>query len=321
MKRLTVQLPPDATNVKARDGVGALTTTATEKGENGDVEASVTPRSTLRPKDRWVFTLAYSLPKRDYVTGEGGTSTLKYTLDGFPHYVRELSAVITLPEGGSLIASQPEPSSTERVGYLTEVSFYLGSSLPSERPEIVAELSLSPLSSVIRWVGLLVVAAGAIGGVYVLRRRGRREVVKIPVVVERPRLSDFLEQHRERIALFSELEGLQQDLDDDKIERDRFNLRSAEINRRVDELTRSLRRLGRDLEAESPDLQEGLVAIRRIEEELEKLKTDLRNLDVRLRARRISRRDFERRRKDRLRRRSQAIRRIEQALASLGAEG
>ncbi len=321
MKRFTVQLPPDSTDVKARDGVGALKTTTTEKGENGDVEASVTPRSTIRPRDRWVFTIAYSIPKRDYATGEGGRTTLRYSMDGFPHYVRELSAVITLPEGGRLIASQQEPSSTEKVGYLTEVSFDLGPSLPSERPEIVAELSLSPLSSVIRWVGLLVVVAGAMGGVYVLRRRGRREVVKIPVVVERPRLSDFLGQHRERIALFSELEGLQQDLDDEKIERDRFNLRSAEINRRVDELTRSLRQLGRDLEAESPDLRERLVDVRRIEEELERLKNDLRNLDVRLRARRISRRDFERRRIERLRRRGQAIRRLEQALASLGAEG
>lgn len=321
LRRFTVQLPPDATNVKARDGVGALKTTITEKGENGNIEASVTPRSTFRPKDRWVFTLSYSLPKRGYVTSEGGGTTLTYSLDGFPHYVRELLAVITLPEGGRLIASQPEPSSTEKVGHLTEVSFDLGSSLPSERPEIVAELSLSPLSLVIRWLGLLIVMAGAIGGVYVLRRRGRREAVKIPVVVERPKLSDFLEQHRERIALFSEMEELQRDLDDDEIDRDRFNLRSAEINRRVDELTRSLRQLSRDLEAESPELREQLVDVRKIEKELDRLKNDLRNLDVRLRARRISRRVFERRREDRLKRRSRAIRRIEQALASIGADG
>jgi len=319
IRRFTVELPPDASNVKSRDGVGALKTTTNEKGENGHIEAQVTPRSTFRPKDRWVFTIAYSLPKREYITSDGGGTTLKYSLDGFPHYVRELSAVITLPEGGRLTASQPEPTSTEKVGYLTDVNFELGSSLPSERPEIVAELSLSPISSVIRWLGLFFVAAGAIGGVYVMRKRGRREVVKIPVVVERPKLSDFLEQQRERIALFSELEGLQQDLDDDEIDRDRFNIRSAEINRRVDELTRSLRQLVRDLEAESPELREQLVAIRRADEEFERLKNDLRNLDVRLRARRISRRDFERRRRDRLRRRSQAIKRLEQALASLGA--
>jgi hypothetical protein len=318
--RFRLLLPPDASNVKARDGVGTLQTTTKETGENGDIEAYVSPRSTFMPADRWVFTVAYSLPKKEHVTSEGGRSTLIYPLDDFPYYVRELSAVVTLPEGGRLIVSQPEPSSTEKVGYSTDVYFDLGASLPSERPEILVELSLSPVASVIRWGGLLVVAAGAVGAVYVLRRRGEGEVVKIPVVAEKPKLSNFLEQQRERITLFSELEELQRDLNEEKIERDRFDHRSAEINRRLDELTRSLKRLSREIEADYPDLHERFVEIKRAEEELEKLKNDLRNLEIRLRARRVSRRDYERRRNDRFRRRSQAVRRIEQAVASIGAE-
>jgi hypothetical protein len=318
--RFRLLLPPDASNVKARDGVGTLKTTTQETGENGDIEAHVSPRSTFMPADRWVFTVAYSLPKNEHVTSEGGRSTLKYALDDFPYYVRELSAVVTLPEGGRLIVSQPEPSSTEKVGYSTDLNFDLGASLPSERPEILVELYLSPVASVIRWGGLLVVAAGAVGAVYVLRRREEGEVVKIPVVAEKPKLSDFLGQQRERIALFSELDELQRDLDEEKIERDRFDHRSADINRRLEELTRSLKRLSREIEADYPDLHERFVEIRRAEEELERLKNDLRNLEVRLRARRVSRRDYERRRNDRFRRRSQAVRRIEQAVASIGAE-
>ena len=318
--RLRLLLPPGAANVKARDGVGTLKTTTNEMGENGDIEAHVSPRSALMPADRWVFTVAYTLPKKEHMTSEGGRSTLKYPLDDFPYYVREVSAVVTLPEGGRLIVSQPDPSSTEKVGYSTEVNFELGPSLPSERPNIVVELSLSPVASLIRWSGLLVVAAGVAGAVYVLRRRGEGEVVKIPVVAEKPKMSDFLEQQRERITLFSELEELQQGLDEEKIERDRFDHRTAEINRRLDELTRSLKRLSREIEADYPDLHERFVEIRRAEEELERLKNDLRNLEVRLRARRVSRRDYERRRNDRLRRRSQAVRRIEQAVASIGAE-
>jgi len=320
LRRFHLVLPAGASNVEARDGVGALMTTTEESEDNETIDAYVSPRYAWRTLDRWRFTVSYSMPKSGYMASEGGKSTLTYPVNGFPHYVRDLSAVVTLPEGGRLLSSQPESASAKKKGSTTDVTIELGARLPSERPEIVVELSVSPTASLIRPLGLLLVAAGAIGGVYVLRRR-RREVMVKPVVVERPKLSEYVDQQIERISLFKDLEGLQQDLDDEKIDRDEFDRRSGEINRRLDGLEKSTKQLGRTLEEEDPDLRERLAEIRKAEGELDRIKDDLRNLEVRLRARRVTRRDFERRRRERLRRRSRAVGRIEQAIASLGDEG
>ncbi len=154
----------------------------------------------------------------------------------------------------------------------------------------------------------------------ILRRREPPKVKKI-IKVEAPKLSDFIVQSRERIALLREVESLEQELEEKKIGREQFEQRTAGVNRRLGELTRSLRQLGRTLESEDPDLVERLREIRGAEGELERISQDMRNLDVRLRARRVSRRDYERRRRERLRRRSQAIKRIERALESLGSRG
>jgi hypothetical protein len=315
-----LKIPPDASNINARDGVGPLMAWSEEEEEGADhVDAYVAPRTTFKQWERWVFTIGYSLPKEGRLASEGGSPTLTYSVYGFPHYVRKLSAVVTLPEGAKLIASEPEFSSIEETDHNLEVFIDLGARLPSERPTIVVEFSSSLFWPAIRSLGLLLIAIGALGSVYVMRKR-RKVVEKEPVEAERPKLSDFLDNYRERISLLMELEGLEQDLERKKIGRDRFDQRSAEINRRQRELTRSLRQLGRAIEAEDPDLRSRLREIRRAEEELERVNVDLRNLEVRLRARRVSRRNYGRRRRDHLKRRSRAVRRIEQTLSSISAE-
>ncbi len=317
-----LRLPPDASNVNARDGIGLLNVRTSEpENETRYIDAYVTPRSTFKLYYIWSFTITYSMPKEGYVSDEGGKSTLTYPVNGFPQFIRDLSVSVTLPEGGRFIASNPEPTSTQQIDSKTQISVDFGARLPSERPEIVVELVQSPFAPFIRPIALVLIAAGVIGSVHFLR--GRRRVVEAkvkPVVVERPMLAGFLEQHRERVSLLQELESLRQELEDGKIGRDRFDQRSAEINRRRNELARSLKQLGIDLEAEDPSLGEQFAEIRRAEEELDRVNADLRNLDVRLRARRISKRDYDRRKGDRLKRRSLAIKRIEQALASLGRE-
>ncbi len=312
-----LRLPSEASDVSARDGVGPLKVSTSEASGTDYLDCYITPRSSLRSFDRWIFTVSYSLPKEDFVTEEGGESKLSYQIDGFPHYIREILAKVTLPEGGSFIASEPVNSSTKRVDSLIEAQIELGASLPSERTEISVVYKQFLLGPYLRIIALLLVAAGAVGSLYFLRRRKQAVEVK-PVVVKRPGLTDFLEKYREKISILQELDGMQKELDEGAMSADEFNRRSAEINRRRGELARSLKQMDRDLEAEDPELKDRLMEIRRAEQELERIDGDLRNLEVRLRARRISRRDYERRREDRLRRRSLALKRIEQALASFG---
>ena len=298
-----LRLPVEASNIKARDGIGTIEVVTGEAKEQADrIDAYVTPRPGFRSLDRWSFTVTYNMPRKNFVTKTDGGTTLTYPNSDFPHYVRDLSAIVTQPEGETY-------------------SFNYGARLPSERPEIVVELSPASIMPVVRPVASLLLLAGAVGAVIALKRRRRPPVEIKPVEVEIPKLSNFIGMQRERITLLNEIGELEQQLEEEKINRDRFNQRTAEINRRLGELKKYLRQLGRTLEDEDPSLRDRLREIRRIEGEIDRTREDLKNLEVRLRARRISRRDYERRRKDRLRRRSQAIRRMEQAVSSLGVEG
>ncbi len=292
-------LPLEASDIEGRDGVGPLKVSS-EEGEER-IDAHVSTRWFLINGDRLSFTLSYTMPNSGYVTTSGGVSTLSYPNSDFPFYVRELVAVVTRPESESL-------------------SLEYGALLPSERPEILAELPPASIMPIVRPYAGLLIAAVAVGAVLMLRRRKPRERVEMkPIEVEMPKLSEFIAQNMERIAMFREVEDLETELKEGRISRDEFNQSAAGINRRLGELARSLRQLGRTIESEDPDLAEKLTGIRRAEGELERIEKDLRNLDVRLRARRVSRRDYERRRGDRLRRRSEALKRIEQALRSLGS--
>ncbi len=294
-----LKLPLEASDIKARDGVGPLQISS-EEGE-AHLDAHVYTRWFMMNGDRWGFTVSYTVPRGEHVTTTGGVSTLTYPNNDFPFYARELVAVVTRPESESL-------------------SLEYGALLSAERPEIVADLPSASIMPTVRPVAILVVAAGAIGASMILRRRKPPREKKV-IKVEAPKLSDFIVQSRERIALLREIESLEQELEEEKIGREQFEQRTAGVNRRLGELTRSLRQLGRTLESEEPDLVERLREIRGAEGELERISQDMRNLDVRLRARRVSRKDYERRRRERLRRRSQAIKRIERALESLGSRG
>ncbi len=297
-----LKLPIDASNIMARDGIGVISISTGEAEEADLIDTYVTPRSGFRSGDRWRFTIAYTMPKNDFVTDVDGGSTLTYPNSDFPHYIRDLSAVVIQPEVETFV-------------------FDYRASLPSERPEMVVELPQASIMPIVRSLSSLLVITGIVGAVIVLRRRRRPPIEVKPVEVEIPRLSEFIEQQMRRITFLKEVEELEQQLEGEKIGRDRFNQRMAEINRSLGELTRYLRQQERTLREEEPSLRDRLREIRRAEEEIERIKRDMRNLEVRLRARRISRRDYERRREDRLRRRSQAIKRMEQAVASLAAEG
>jgi hypothetical protein len=296
---INLVLPLEASDIEGRDGVGPLKVSS-EEGEER-IDAHVSTRWFLINGDRLRFTLSYTMPVSGYVTTSGGVSTLSYPNSDFPFYVRELVAMVTRPESESL-------------------SLEYGALLPSERPAIQSELpSASIITSVRPYAGLLI-AAVAVGAFLMLRRRKPHERVDVkPIEVEVPKLSEFIAQSRERIALFREIEGLENELEEGRISRDEFDQSAAGVKRRLDELARSLRQLRRTMESEDPDLAEKLTGIRKAEGELERIEQDLRNLGVRLRARRVSRGDYERRRRDRLRRRSEALKRIEQALRSLGS--
>lgn len=320
IRRFHLKLPSDASHIRAYDSVGPLKVNSGVKENKTYVDLYVTPRSSVATWSRWSFKVEYSLPRKGHIMNEGGKFTLTYPAHGFPHYVRRLVVAATLPEGGSLIASDPEPASMKKVSAFTQQAIIdFGGVAPSEHPEAIFEYSRSIIWSVFRPLEWALLAAGAFAGVYVLRRRGRI-VEKRPAEEKRSDLDEFLDLYRERVALLVEQQELERGVERREVSRERFDQRSAGIIRRQRELLRTLIRLRGRLEASDPRMGDRLREIREAEAALEKADTDLRNLEVRLRSRRVSRRDYRRRRREHLRRRSQARRRIEQAIAALRTE-
>jgi hypothetical protein len=311
-----VKLPNGASKIKAFDGVGPLTATWDEDEGDESVDASVTPRSAFRVGNKWSFTIEYSLPKQTYVTGSGGNQALTFPDSSFPHFVKELSASITLPEGGALIDTEPAHSEVETTGNRKQVIIELGSKLPSEWTQINVQYSSSSLTPLLRPVGMIV-GVVIVAAIVILLNKRKPVEEKAPEKAEKPRLEVFIDQYDQRVGLLNELLELERDLEANKISRENFDQRSVEVNRSLENQIGSIRRFGQSLEDEYPDLKADLRELKKAEDELGKINNDLKNLELRLRARRISRRDYQRRRRDSTRRRIRAVRRIGQMIESI----
>ena len=291
-----IELPPDASNIKARDGVGRLETTATES--DGSKEVAVSPRSPILPGDRWTFSVTYTTENGEHVSTAGGASHLSYFNIELPHFIRDLDAAVSRVES-------------------EVVSLTYGATLQSERPTIEAETPSGSIMPSLRPIVIVAAFVLVVAAAIFLRRREKPVRAEVSIETEVPTLKEFIEKQRERIGLLEALGSLEEELEEGKIEKDQYERLAAEHSRGVSNLVDSLKQLGKEL-ADEPELSEPLKEIQQAEGELTRVASDLRNLEVRLRTRRVSRRDYERRKKDRIRRRGLAIKKIGKAIESLG---
>ena len=291
-----LELPQDASNIKARDGVGTIETTARES--DGSKEVAVFPRAPIMPEDRWVFSVSYTTENGEHVSTAGGSSHLSYSNIELPHFIRDLEATVSRVE-----------SDVVRLTY--------GATLQSERTTIEAEIPSGSIMPSLRPIAIFAAFGLVAAAVVFLRRREKPAKVEVTIEAEVPILKEFIEKQRERISLLKALGSLEEELQEGGIEKDQYERLAAEHSRGVSSLADSLKQLGREL-TDEPDLSEPLREIKQAEEELTRIASDLRNLEVRLRTRRVSRRDYERRKMDRFRRRGLAIKKIEKAIESLG---
>jgi hypothetical protein len=299
----------DASSIKARDAIDDLQV-ATSEDALGFIEVTVTPKFTVRNGDIWRFTLAYVLPREGNIEKTGGESTLTFWTPDFPHYIRELTAKVYIPDGGQYIASEPDVTTVTEETTSSVAIFRFRERLPLKTQEIVVTLKESQYLGYIVPLGVVIAISAFVGTIYISRRR-RKATVPPYTKTQKPALSGFIEEYLERISLLKELDALIRRSDDGEIENEEFDRRSVEINRRQGKLLGSLRQKQGELEEEYPELSNGFREIRRAEEDLTKVEEDLRNLEVRFRARRVSRRDYQRRREDRLNRRRHIIERLE----------
>jgi len=294
--RFPLEFPADADNIKARDGVGPIETTATESSGSNNVD--IFPRAPVMPGDRWGFSVSYTTEIGDHVSAAGGLSHISYPNIELPHFIRDLNATVSRVE-----------SDVVRLTY--------SATLQSERPTIQAEVPSGSIITSLRPVAIVAAFGLVVAVIVFLRRREKPTRVEVVLEAEAPILREFIEKQRERISLLEALGSLDNELEEGKIEKDKYEGLAAEHSRGVSKIADSLKQLGREL-ADEPELSEPLKEIEQAESELTRIATDLRNLELRLRTRRVSRRDYERRKKERVRRRGLAIKKIEKAIESLG---
>jgi len=192
LRQLHIKLPSEASNIGARDGAGPLKANYDEPEEGEDqIDVYIEPRQPLSQWDRWRTVVEYSMPRQGYVEAEGGGQTLTYIAHEFPHYIRSLKVVATLPEGGQFITSTPEASAVDRISTFTnQVVIEFGGVKPLDRPEVSIEYSRFTLWTIFRPLVWVLIGAGCLGSLYVLRRRRGVEEEK-PVEAKPSDLDDF----------------------------------------------------------------------------------------------------------------------------------
>ncbi len=295
--KFLLDLPSDADNIKARDGVGTIDTSSTDS--SGSKEVGVFPRAPIIPGDRWVFSVSYTTEAGEHISAAGDLSHLSYPNIELPHFIRNLEATVSRVESDAV-----------RLTY--------SATLQSERPTIEAEVPSGSIMPFLRPIAIIAALGLVVAATVFLRRREKKPArADLAREAEVPILKEFVEKQRERVSLFEALGSLETELEEGKIEKGQYERLAAEHNRGVSKLADSLKLLVRELEDE-PEFSEPLREIKQAEGELTRIASDLRNLEVRLRTRRVSRRDYERRKKERFRRRGLAIKKIEKALGSLG---
>jgi hypothetical protein len=321
LNSLHINLPQEATNVKARDAVGLINSAINVvEGEEGYTDLRVSPRLALSQGDRWTFTAEYSMPREGYIEGEGGNLRLTYTSQGFPHYIRRFLVHAELPEGGAYATSNPDPVSVKKTSTMTQlVILDLGGIEPLESSEFYLEYKRSIMWNALRPLQWTLIAGGFIVILVFLSKRRKVEEER-PIEVERVDIGEFLGLYRERLNLLAELEDLEMSAERRDIGRDKYNQRSAEIIRRQRELTSTLKQLERRIVRVYPVIGDRIREIRALEVELNKAETDLRSLEVRRRTRRVSRRDYQRRKRQCINERSKTRRSLEQLISVLQAE-
>lgn len=319
INQFTVELPHDASDIVAGDAVGPLTVRiSAAEGNKTYADLLIYTRTTFLQGSGWGFRVEYSLPREGRVSSVGDRFILTYPSFDLPYYIRELSVVAILPEGGGFVAAEPKPASINQVNALQQqVRINIGSAVPPINPVVTIDFSWSLFWAFFRPLQWVLIALGVVGSVYVLKKRKPAE--EKPAMVRRTDLEEFVSVYKERAALLAELGELDEGFERKTVSREQYDHRTADISRRLQDMLRHIKRLDGHLEASEPAIAGRLKELREAEEELERVNADLRSLDTRLRAKRISRKDFEQRRRESLKRRGRALRRIENAIAELQA--
>lgn len=313
----TLQVPPDAFNIRAYDSLSILTI-FTETNETwGYTLVHLGPKSYVQTDQSWIFTVQYSLPFRDYVAASDNYSLSFSMLSNVSFTARTLSVEITLPEGAEYLGSTPQANSVKKVGtFGQEVDFERSNVTFLDDLGLQVTYKYNTVWEAFRptlWSSLVVLAVVGTYGTLRLRRKTEGGEVS----QSQATLRNFIELYEERLSLSREEEKLDDDLEARRIGRSEYNRHMEECRTKSSGVLAQLKGLKDRIARDMPQYGMLMNETEAAEVEMEVERTNLRELETRLRNRRVSRDAYVRLRDEYIRRMGRARARIERAIVSL----
>lgn len=315
LSTLEVRLPKNAYSISVRDAVGNLKFFRTEKS------VIVNFRNPLNKNEKTRFTVAYQLPRENYVDKQGWYN-FKLTFNPFKSFngtVRKLTITVILPEGAEFQSASKNPNSVQKSALQEVVSFVFLNATPFHNlsfdltyKHLVFWASFRPTL----WMGVLASIVAVIAFLWHAPRAPRVTTIPVPPKDIR-RFVDIYEKKTRRLR---ELESIERQASKGKISRRQYRVRKRTLENRISVMSRDLTALREKMSSAGPRYADMMRQIEVAETRLMGAEMDIRRLEARYRRGEISKEAYRRLLDEYNRRRDGAKTTIEGVLLRLREE-
>jgi hypothetical protein len=297
---LKIRVPQDAYDISAADNTGASLTVSPQRGNaTASTNATISFTTPLQQNVKSMFTVAYWLPWKTYVTQLGWRNyNLSFTFFEQQHLnwiIRKLTTTVILPEGADFVQLPTLPGNLSSIAHssLQENAFQetLTYSFHNVTPfhDLTFDLSYEYLIfwasfRPTLWMGTIVVIVCA---VVFLWRLPKRPEIPITIVPSKD-LRNFVDAYGKKVSILSELLSMEEQLAKGKIQRRKYKVRRETLEGRLSLLSRDLTELKEKLRRAGSRYASIIGQIEVTETELEGLETDIKRVEGRYRRGEIS---------------------------------
>lgn len=288
MLRVSVVLPPNASNVQAEDQFGRKMTapTASSTGAN---RYFLNFTLSLIKGNSTIFKVTYDLPNT-YVTKQQGTadsSELVFPLfQDINYLIEDFSATFTLPEGAQL-QSFEKTSNDSAYGlakgvFQDTLTVNTQDAMTFDQFDVKVVYAYNPLwlafrPTLIMWALALVGCAV----IFVWRRPGAQITAATGAVRLRPEhLREFVGEYEEKMKIILELDALEAKVQKGKIPRRRYKVQKRTLETRLNTLSRSLAGYKDQMQAAGSHYSDLMLQLEVAESEIKGADAGVRSIEV-----------------------------------------
>ena len=280
---LKVRLPQDAYSLSIRDASGDLLWSLTKN------DVTVLLRNVLDENEKMRFTVAYQLPRENYIDKRGWYD-FKLTLNSFESFnwtIRELTVAVILPEGAEFQSSSISPDSVQKSAFQEVVTFVFLNATPFHDlnfdltyRELVFWASFRPTL----WIGVLAAVVAALALFWRAPRAPRVPTIPVP-----PKdIRKFVSTYEKKTRRLRQLESIEKQALKGKISRRQYRVRKRTLENRISVAARDLAGLREKMSAAGPRYADMMRQIEVAETRLVGAEMDIRRLETRYRHGEIS---------------------------------